>query len=238
MLTKKFIGGTLLLTLTILFILTTFQNVGGEYKKVEAAPMAPTMEEFFYVPTKMQPTSVVQKTIEIKDIDNKGELKEEEAQIQKEEVKAQKKKKEEKKEKKDNKEKTEKISNTLYWLAKITFAEAEGEDDKGQQLVAEVVLNRVNSKYFPDDVKSVIFQGNGEQFQPVKDGRINLEPDERAIENARKVLDGEVDLINDDILYFSATSLGNTKVGSVWWKGVVTVFVHGGHVFAKQLPIE
>lgn len=128
------------------------------------------------------------------------------------------------------------ISDDLYWLSKIVYAESRGEDDKGQQLVAEVVINRLNHPNFPDTIKDIIFEGNGKQFQPVVDGSINLEPDERAIANARKVLEDGPTLTTEDILYFHSKSLGKGKVGTKWWKGVYTAFVHDGHVFAKEIP--
>ena len=75
-------------------------------------------------------------------------------------------------------------SNNLKWsnkdsniLLKIAMAEAEGEGTEGKALVMRVVLNRVESKEFPDSVEGVVFQPG--QFEPVQDeGRYwNVEPD-------------------------------------------------------------
>lgn len=103
----------------------------------------------------------------------------------------------------------------LYWLAKIVFAEAEDQPDKGQIAVANVVLNRVKSDEFPDTIKKVIFQKTGKiyQFSPVMDGRIKLEPDERAIKNAKLALEG-TQIVPEDVLFFydpnpKLTSRGN-----------------------------
>lgn len=54
-------------------------------------------------------------------------------------------------------------------------AEAGGEDENGKLLVANVVLNRVNSNIFPDTVTGVVYQKEFGvcQFSPVSDGRIN-----------------------------------------------------------------
>ena len=58
-------------------------------------------------------------------------------------------------------------------LLRIVEAEATGEDIKGKMLVANVILNRVNSSQFPDTVEAVVFQKNGRttQFSPIADGR-------------------------------------------------------------------
>ena len=45
-------------------------------------------------------------------------------------------------------------------LAKLIWLEARGEDMDGQQAVAEVVLNRVKSPYFPNTVSEVIWAEN------------------------------------------------------------------------------
>lgn len=56
-------------------------------------------------------------------------------------------------------------------LARLVHAEAKGEPFKGKVAVAEVVLNRVQNKKFPDTVKEVIYQKR--QFDPVSNGQIN-----------------------------------------------------------------
>lgn len=100
----------------------------------------------------------------------------------------------------------------LYWLAKIVYAEAFYDEDEGQQAVANVVLNRVDHPDFPDTIYDVIWQRTGKtwQFSPCGDGGINREPDERAIENARIVLEGKRDLPSD-VLYFYMPTNGNRK---------------------------
>lgn len=71
-------------------------------------------------------------------------------------------------------------------LCRIINAEARGENDEAQQAVGQVVLNRVDSDKFPNDIISVIYQKG--QFTPVSNGQINLTPEPRVIENAKKVL--------------------------------------------------
>lgn len=42
----------------------------------------------------------------------------------------------------------------------LTMAEAESEDEYGQRLVIDSVLNRMDSEHFPDTVHDVIYQKN------------------------------------------------------------------------------
>lgn len=50
-------------------------------------------------------------------------------------------------------------NNYVYPLAKIIFAEAGNMGDKHQQYVGYVVMNRVDSKYFPNSIHDVFFSG-------------------------------------------------------------------------------
>lgn len=54
-------------------------------------------------------------------------------------------------------------------LCRIVEAEAGNEDEKGRMLIANVVMNRVESSRFPNTVKGVVFQKGGGvyQFSPV-----------------------------------------------------------------------
>ena len=58
-------------------------------------------------------------------------------------------------------------------LERIVEAEATDKDEKSKILVANVILNRVRSKEFPNSIESVVFQrAYGKvQFSPTADGR-------------------------------------------------------------------
>lgn len=60
-------------------------------------------------------------------------------------------------------------------LTRIVEAEATDKDMKSKILVANVILNRVRSKEFPNTIEQVVFQRtNGSvQFSPTADGRYN-----------------------------------------------------------------
>lgn len=63
----------------------------------------------------------------------------------------------------------------LDTLMRIVEAEAGGEDRTGKLLVANVVINRVKNKKFPNNVTDVVYQKaqNVTQFSPVSNGKIN-----------------------------------------------------------------
>ena len=50
-------------------------------------------------------------------------------------------------------------------LTEALYFEARGEDPRGQFAVAEVILNRVDSARFPNEVCAVIHQGTGRKWQ-------------------------------------------------------------------------
>lgn len=54
-------------------------------------------------------------------------------------------------------------------IALVTMAEAEGESEEGQRLVIDVILNRVDSGYFPNTIYDVIYEPY--QFTSMTNGR-------------------------------------------------------------------
>ena len=117
-----------------------------------------------------------------------------------------------------------------YWMAKIIFAESEGESEEGQIAVGNVILNRVKSESFPNTIYDVIYdRRNGIQFTPAYNGRINKTPDRKSIMSAYKVLylEEKVEGMHDNVLYFRSDRAS-------WWKGVTYWKTIGGHHFAVQ----
>lgn len=78
-------------------------------------------------------------------------------------------------------------------LATAIYHEARGEGIKGQFAVAEVILNRVASKRFPNSICAVVYQGvrtgmiGGCQFSFACDGRSEAMPNRRAADLARRI---------------------------------------------------
>jgi Cell wall hydrolyses involved in spore germination len=120
-------------------------------------------------------------------------------------------------------------------LERIVEAEASGEDLQGKILVANVILNRVKSGTFPDNIKGVIFQKSKGtyQFSPIADERywsVKISAStEKAVE---KALDG-VDY-SDGALYFIARKRTNTHSAAWFDNHLRRLFKHGGHEFYKN----
>ena len=79
----------------------------------------------------------------------------------------------------------------LNLLSRLIFAEA-GSDwlsDEHQFAVGSVVLNRVSDDRFPNTIHSVIYQTNPVQYSCTVNGMINKTPNERAINNAKYLLE-------------------------------------------------
>ena len=95
--------------------------------------------------------------------------------------------------------------------------------------MADVIINRVLSKRFPNTVKGVVYQRS--QFQPVSNGRINsvkVTPD--TIRCVDRALDGE-DYSNGALYFMNRQASGRQ---ASWFDSSLTyLFAHGGHEFFK-----
>lgn len=97
----------------------------------------------------------------------------------------------------------------LYWLSRIICAESGAEPMRGQIAVGNVVLNRVDSQDFPDNIPDVIFEYNGKvQFEPVENGTVYNDPTEKSLEAAKRALDGENTIGGALFFYAPALSEG------------------------------
>ena len=117
-------------------------------------------------------------------------------------------------------------------LLRIVEAEATCEDIKGRMLVANVIMNRVVSKKFPDSIAEVVFQNNGVtyQFAPIKDGRYwTVEVSDETREAVERVLAGED--YSQGALYFAARRMANKQAMSWFDTSLKFLFRHGVHEF-------
>ena len=127
---------------------------------------------------------------------------------------------------KENNELTIKEYNVLL---RIVEAEAGGEGIIGKMLVANVIMNRVNSSRFPDTVTEVVYQKNHNgraQFSPTVDGRM---------ESVKVTLETEIAVLralcgedsSNGALYFRSK-----RLNSAWHdRALERVLVHGNHIF-------
>ncbi len=125
--------------------------------------------------------------------------------------------------------------NEVKMLERIVEAEASGEDLRGKILVANVILNRVKSGIFPDNIKGVIFQKSKGtyQFSPIADERywsVRISAStEKAVEKALNGVD-----YSNGALYFIARKRSNTHSAAWFDKQLRWLFKHGGHEFYKN----
>lgn len=119
-------------------------------------------------------------------------------------------------------------------LLKIVEAEAGCEDENGKLLVANVVLNRVDSSKFPSTVSGVVYQADGGkvQFTPAYNGRLqSVKVSGETEEAVQRALYGED--ISDGALYFVATSVAGEQKSSWFYSNLTYLFDYGNHSFFK-----
>lgn len=117
-------------------------------------------------------------------------------------------------------------------LYRIVQAEAGGEDALGKKMVADVIVNRVNHRKFPNTVQGVVFQNSGGkvQFAPTADGRYQAvtvtKETKQAVDEA---------LLEEDYtsgaLYFVASAKTTADKASWFQTHLTCRGTHGGHTF-------
>ena len=120
----------------------------------------------------------------------------------------------------------------LEALLRIVEAEAGCEDEEGKLLVANVVLNRLNSDKFPDSITEIVFQReNGvTQFSPVADGSYyKVTISEETVDAVGRALAGED--ISRGALYFAARKYADNDSMRWFDEKTTLLFRHGGHEF-------
>lgn len=123
-------------------------------------------------------------------------------------------------------------------LAEAIYHEARGESERGQQAVAQVVVNRARSGRYPSDVCDVIYQNrhvrNRCQFSYACDGRPDAIRNEQAWDVASRIADdvlsGRVflDEIGDSTHYHA------TYVAPRWRRGLNRTEQIGSHIFYRM----
>lgn len=111
-------------------------------------------------------------------------------------------------------------------LLRIVEAEAGNQGLVGKILVANVVLNRVESGKFPNGIQSVVFQSN--QFSPIDDGRYyTIDVTSETVEAVNRALNGED--YSNGALYFTAFY----DEDSWFARDLTLLFREGGHWFYR-----
>lgn len=112
------------------------------------------------------------------------------------------------------------FSDDVKLIALLTAAEAEGESEKGQRLVIDTVLNRVDSEHFPDTVYDVVYQPK--HFTPMWNGR--AERCTVSDDICRLVKEEMESRTDNDVIFF--TSGGYSHYG-------VPMYKEGNHYFSS-----
>ena len=129
----------------------------------------------------------------------------------------------------------EATAENIEVLERIVEAEATDQDVYGRMLVANVVINRVHSKFFKNTVKGVVFEkiGGYEQFAPIRDGRYFTVPiTEKTREAVRRVLAGED--YSDGALYFFQRDITTDKKAAWFDNNLKYLFKYGCHEFYTE----
>jgi len=123
-------------------------------------------------------------------------------------------------------------------LAEALYFEARGESVKGQFAVAEVILNRRDSKKFPNTVCGVVGQGTGKgkytcQFSYNCDGKSEIISEHRAFQQvgkvARLMLNGEPRILTKGATYYHSTA-----VRPSWARKFTKTAQIGVHLFYRD----
>ncbi|MDO5606169.1 MAG: cell wall hydrolase [Paracoccus sp. (in: a-proteobacteria)] len=118
-------------------------------------------------------------------------------------------------------------ADSLACLAEALYFEARGEGHAGQRAVAEVILNRVDSRAFPNSVCGVVHQPG--QFSYKKGRRMsNAAAANRARAIATEALAGAPRSLTDGATYFHTTS-----VRPSWSKRFTRTTRIGSHIFYR-----
>lgn len=115
-------------------------------------------------------------------------------------------------------------------LLRIVQAEAGNCDMEGRVMVANVILNRVESGSFPNTITKVVYQKH--QFSPVANGSIKrCKVTAETVEAVERALAGED--LTDGALYFMNRRASSKKNASWFDRHLEFLFKHGNHEFFR-----
>lgn len=136
--------------------------------------------------------------------------------------------------------KVAKRSEEWHCLTEALYFEARGESFRGQVAVAEVILNRVDSKRYPNSICGVVKQGqqrrNACQFSYNCDGIKNRIGNKRLFEDLGRLAwvmkQGQERSLTGDALFYH-----NTSVRPRWARKMVRTTRIGDHIFYRH-PVK
>lgn len=115
--------------------------------------------------------------------------------------------------------------NDIHLMAKVVYAESNCEPFEGKIAVASVILNRLKYPEFPKTVDGVVKQKGA--FSCVKNGKIDVIPDESSYKAVFQALKGE-DPTERAIFFYNPKIATSKWMKNIDKKNVKTI---GNHVF-------
>lgn len=114
-------------------------------------------------------------------------------------------------------------------LYKLVEAESGADSLNGRIAVANVIINRVRSKNFPNTIHSVMYQKY--QFEPVYNSTVyNMKPTKLTIEAVNKALAGQ-EVVPENCYFFWGTYLDKNNS---MWNDYNIITTYGDNVFATH----
>ena len=130
-----------------------------------------------------------------------------------------------------------------YCLAEAMYHEARSEGVQGEKAVAEVILQRVRSRYYPNTICGVVYDGTERgdrlcQFSYACDGSTDeaVEPNawERSSRLASRIMAGTTRLGGQTD---RAIAYHTVAVSPVWASGMLRTGQIGNHIFYRRAPL-
>jgi hypothetical protein len=130
-----------------------------------------------------------------------------------------------------------------YCLAEAMYYEARSEGANGEKAVAEVILQRVRSRYYPNTICGVVYEGTDRgdklcQFSYACDGSIDAQKTanawNRSSKLASQIMAGSVKLGGQT---GRATNYHTVAVSPYWAGGMLRTRQIGSHIFYRRAPL-
>ncbi len=122
-------------------------------------------------------------------------------------------------------------------LADALYFEARGESLQGQRAVAEVIMNRVNSKRYPNSICGVVYQGTGRkyacQFTFTCDGHPEVVREKTAYARGEKIARLMIDGLYNQPITNGAIYYHTTAVRPSWASKKTPTTRLGVHIFYR-----
>ena len=131
------------------------------------------------------------------------------------------------------------LASEIECMAQAVYYEARSETASGQRAVAEVILNRVSNKHFPDSVCGVVYEGSerstGCQFTFTCDGSMDVAPKGKGWDRSVQVANLVMSSGYTPSTHW-ATHYHTTEVNPKWSKTMRMTRQVGNHVFYRFAP--